>query len=386
MKKAGLFILFAFITSVLASTCLSSIDNNLCLRITDIPDSSRIPIQIILRQPPFSYPDKNQSLDSLKHYSLMVLDSTSRYLVSLEPKIDSLFVKYTLLSVLTLQRISPPKVSYDYVLNVLSSVATINKLAQENLVARISLFSTQIPIPTSSMPGFVISATQFPFDTTLAVLRVELPYTIYPTSYNPDTIVIPRYGLQLLFERLPASTTCCPQPVRIDFSLTLSPYINPIRFPNDQTTLVTGGEYPHCTPPCTSFVSIDTSYKTHEYRFQIGTVTLFMKVLDGSMPGAIKVRFDTATFLMTPINTVRPSAAIGPKKINMVFDKNFVIVRGVDNGVVSLFDMAGKRLYSASFISNGTRIPLPKFSGGKIFIVKVTAGNNECSIKKIFMN
>ena len=388
MKKLGLFILYAFTASSLAVTCLSKIDNTLCQQITGSAGSSLLPIQISLHEPPFSYPDKNQTPDSLKHYSLMVLDSTSRYLVTLKPQIDSLFVKYTLLSVATGQRISPPNVSYDYVLNVMSSVSTVNQLAQEDLIGKISLLSTQVPIVTATVPGFSILATKFPFDTTLAILKVESNNGIIPEMYNPDTITIARYGIKFLFGRFPASATCCPQPVRIDFSLTAAPNNqNVIRFPNDATTLVTGGEFPfpQCSPPCTSYVSIDSSYKTHEYRFQAGNVTLFMKVMDGSKPDSINVRFDTASFFTAAIYEVH-STAKSSGKINLVFDKNFVIVNGIDNGKITIYDMSGKRLYFSVFSSKGARIPLPALLGVRVFVVKVTAEHNEFCIKKLFVD
>ena len=284
-------------------------------------------------------------------------------------------MKYVLLSILTGQRISPPNVSYDYFLDVKASVATINQLAQENLVARIDLFSAP-GIPTT-VPNLSILSTQFPFDTVCTGLITD------NGTLLADTVVVARYGMKFKFGPLSTSLVCCPQDIAFDFGVST---LKDNRFPQDETPLLSGGSYDGsvCSPPCTSYVNIDSSYKTHEYRFPLADPlghVLYMKVLDGSRPDSIRVRFDTVSFLSTSSISVRP-AGRNLGKPALGFDKNFVTVHGLDNGKITICDLSGRRLFSSALYSDDARIPLPALSRAGVFVVKVTAGPDEFVVKK----
>ncbi len=379
MKRITLVVLSVVmpLSSSFASTCAAKIDNALCQQMASLAQSSSlIPIEILLPEPPFSYPNKMEvSVDSARNYSLMVQDSLSRHLKAIEPQIDSLFVKYVLLSISTGQRISPPNISYDYFLDVKASVATINQLAQENLVARIDLFSAP-GVPTG-MPALTILAMQFPFDTVLAGLITD------NGTLLADTVVIARYGMKFKFGPLSTSLVCCPQDIAFDFGVST---LKDNRFPQDGTTLLSGGSYDGsvCSPPCTSYVNIDSSYKTHEYRFPLADPlghVLYMKVMDGSRPDSIRVRFDTVSFLTNTSISVR-SSVTNSGKIAVAFDKNFVTVYGLDNARIAIYDVSGRKLFSSILNSKDSRIPLPALSKPGVFVVKVTSGREELVIKK----
>ncbi|HMD68472.1 MAG TPA: hypothetical protein VKF42_06280 [Chitinivibrionales bacterium] len=75
MKRIALVILSVMtsFSSSFAATCDIKIDNALCQQMASLAQSSLIPIEILLPEPPFSYPNKMEvSADSARNYSLMV--------------------------------------------------------------------------------------------------------------------------------------------------------------------------------------------------------------------------------------------------------------------------------------------------------------------------
>jgi hypothetical protein len=369
--------------SAFASPCGNKIGDLLCQQMTNLTDTSKVMIQIILPQPPFSYPNKMEvSVDSARNYSLMVQDSLSRHLKAIEPRIDSLFVKYVLLSVTTGQRISPPNISYDYFFDLEASVATINQLAQENLVARIDFLSA-LGVPTT-VPNMTILTTRFPFDTVLTGLIAG------NGTLLADTVVIARYGMKFNFGPLPTSPICCPQDIAFDFGLST---LKDNRFPQDWTALLSGGSYNGsiCSPPCPSYVNIDSSYRTHEYRFSLGDTLehfLCMKVMDGSKPDSIKIRFDTVSFL--PITNIRsaPAKTFSAPHIGLSWENGFVTVHGIQpdkNCKISVYDVAGKKLFGSVSKGQSKRFPVPFSPANGIFFIKISTDQGDFLFKKNFM-
>jgi hypothetical protein len=125
-----------------------------------------------------------------------------------------------------------------------------------------------------------IAATQFPFDTALTGLITDNGRLL------ADSVVISRYFMKFKFGPVSTSLVCCPQDIAFDFGLS-TPKDN--KFPQDRSTLLFGGSYDGsiCSPPCADYIDVDSSYRTHEYRFSPGDIPgheLYMKVLDGAAP------------------------------------------------------------------------------------------------------
>jgi hypothetical protein len=243
-------------------------------------------------------------------------------------------------------------------------------LAHENIVVRLDLLSE---IEPSSIPDYDILATRFPFDTILTGL-----IRIHPDSgiLYIDRVNIPRYGINIKLGPCPTSPTCCPQDEAFDFYLSES---SDIRFPKNggPGALFTGGSYPPFTQCCVSFMNLDSSYKTHEDRFQIATATLYMKVLAGSTLDTLHVRFDTASFLgadkIATAPLVRPSDA----KINVRIENGFVILSGTRKfagGRIAIYDVRGSRVFSAKIGQNETRIPVTGVRTRGVYVVEVREG------------
>jgi hypothetical protein len=225
------------------------------------------------------------------------------------------------------------------------------------------------------------AAMQFPFDTSLTGLITDNGRLL------ADSVFISRYFLKFKFGPVPTSLVCCPKDIAFDFGLS-TPKDN--KFPQDRSTLLFGGSYDGsiCSPPCTDYINIDSSSRTHEYRFSPGDIPgheLYMKVLDGAAPDSIKVRFDTISFL-TPVGTTVRPAATHSEKITLGFDNGFVTVYGLANGKLSFFEVSGKRLSSSIFSSKNARIPMPALSGARIFLVRIEAERQEMFLKKCFVN
>jgi hypothetical protein len=384
-KTAFTLSVIALLSSSFASNCNVKIDDALCQQMTG---SSLIPVQILLIEPPFSYPAKgDRTQDSI--YSVMVEDSLSRHLIALEPQIDSLFIKFDLRSVtFPNQRISQPNIPYDYAMNVEATASTINQLALEGLVGRLAYLSLQVPIATTTVPVFSILATTFPFDTTLNGLA---KVTATNGIHNPDSVVIARYGLKFHFGQfIVAIGSTNYDDVKEDFCLSIPSEMgqSDIRFPQDTYVFLTGKAYQNlpssCNPPCTSYVEVDSSYKTHEYRFQIGSATLYMKVENAANLDSIKIRFDTVSFLTNSRVSLIP-AMTNSKDVALSFEKGFFDVQGAENGRITIYDVTGKKLLSQTLTKNA-RVALPAFVGARVFVFKVTVGAQEFVAKKCLVH
>lgn len=394
----GTILLFLLSVSSFAATCSPKIEDTLCKYLLNPPNSSVVAIRILLPQPPFSYPDKTKvSVDSMKNYGRMMLDSMQRNLTAMKPRIDSLFEKYVLYTLTTpRQRISPPDILYDYVLNVSAYDTTVTQLAEESLVVKMELYQSGVPVTTTTVPEFMILSTQFPFDTVLTGLAKVLPDNrIVP---NVDTLFIDRYGLRFYFGRLPAPAWCCPAPIREDFWLSgnTGTVYSDIRYPmpllqvfNDSIFLfMSGGQNPpNCNPPCTSFIKINPGYQSHEYRFQLNSATLYMKVTDADAQNtdSIKIRFDTTSFLSS--SGIRNRSFSGKPAsgcVDLVFENNFLVVRGIKAGErirISIFDLRGRMLFASAINGEKGRLAVPNLRGKGVLIVKISTERGEIVTK-----
>jgi hypothetical protein len=192
------------------------------------------------------------------------------------------------------------------------------------------------------------------------------------------------------FGPLPTSLVCCPQDIAFDFGLST---LKDNKFPQDWATLLFGGSYNGsiCSPPCPSYVNIDSSYKTHEYRFTLGDTlehVLYMKVMDGSKPDSIRVRFDTSSFL--PVTKIHSSFAktTSSPRIGLTWENGFVTVRGIQPDKeykIAVYDVAGKKLFGS--VSNGrnNRFPVPLSPANRIFFIKISTDQRDFLFKKNFM-
>jgi hypothetical protein len=224
-------------------------------------------------------------------------------------------------------------------------------------------------------------AAEFPFDTILTGLAKVLPDNSI-TPVKDTTIIISRYGLKFYFGHLLTNPFCCPQDVREDFFIKTGnePYLfSNIIYPNEYPAdipLMVGGWYPPCTgSDCTStsFINVTESYKTHEYRFPLGTDTLYMKVIEVYTTDSLKVRFDTVSFL-TPSNIRNMSISIkSGTRVNLIWEKGYVTVGGIpvgENCKIYLYDFAGKKLFESSSKVSRKFAVINSYSEG-IYIIRV---------------
>jgi hypothetical protein len=364
MKNIFCLILgLGIVASSLAAACSTKVSDALCGQIASIPDSSLVSIQICLPQPPFNYPSRGNIVqDSI--YSVMVVDSVSRYLVSLKPRIDSLFEKYPLFSITTGQRLlatsafSP--IPYDYFMNVSTFASTISPLSKETLIGIVNTFTSTVPTAVTAIPDVAVLFTPFPFDTTFVGL-----YNMQQILPQTSTVAVARYGLNFILGQL-ATTVSVDNSIQIkeDFCLSNGTRLySDIRYPRDTvpfdtSVLLQGKNYSSLCANCVPYVSLDSSYKTHEYRFQIGASVLYMEVLPGSKPDSIKVRFDTVSFLDKTIvsrafsgHTIQSSFTLD--KLKEIFEKG---LNSVLSGKVKFYDLSGRNIQiSTNAIQKKTR-------------------------------
>jgi len=377
----GAIFLFLLSVSAFSATCNPKIEDTLCKYIANLGYPQTVPIKIVLPQPPFDYPDKTKvSQDSMRNYGLMVVDSVQRNLEAMKPAIDSLYAKYRFLTLKTpRQVITLSNISYDYVMYAISFPDTVLHLAGENLVSRIELLQSN-SVANSTVPDFAILSTRFPYDTVLTGFARVLPDN--SVISNLDTISIGRYGFRFRFASLPTPTICCPEPIAKDFLIwdTNNRGCSDIRFPSDSnqpSAFMSGGWYPSsCIPACTSFVAINQNYKSHEYRFQLHSAILYMKVMDVYGLDSMRIRFDTISFLST-ITIQKKTVAVNKpaSRISVVFENNLIVVRGIEVEEiykVTIYDLSGRTVFgSAVNVQNG-KMPVQGFRGKGIYVARLS--------------
>lgn len=381
------------------SVCGSKIGDLLCQFIQANPPTCKVMVLIQFPQPQFNWPSKlDVSPDSLKNFSLMAQDSLSRNLNAMKPHIDSLFSKYDLRSVTNSDiRMTAPNIPYDYSIPAIATVEAAAGIAGEPVVQFINYYSLGAPLATTTVPVSAIKATVFPFDTVLSGLARVLPNN----RITPDldtTIVVARYGLTFHFGRLPSSLVCCPQDAVEDFWLNRNTGMmgcTDIKYPVDSLVpyyacvLMTGGEFPPCTgPTCTSFINVNESYKTHEYRFQLISARLYMKVIDAYSTDSLKVRFDTLSFLSASKTSRAPAAAKSAPRMGLALYKDCIIVtgaQGMGNCRVAIYDAAGKKVFVSAVNGRNVKIRFLKPLTSGVYIIRALDGQGEIAMRKCFI-
>jgi hypothetical protein len=350
--------------SAFSATCSAKIEDTLCTHMANLGFPYTVPIKIVLPRP---------------------ADSLSGTLEAMKPAIDSLYAKYKLRVLKTPPQISASStVSYDYVMYAVSFPDTILHLAAESMVSRIELLQSY-SVANSTLPDFAILSTQFPYDTVLTGVAAVLADNAIVSSL--DTVRMARYGFQFRFAWLPTPLLCCPEMVAKDFTIwnTNDRGCSDIRFPQDSDltkVLMTGGWYfTSYLPAETSYVSMNQNYQTHEYRFQLHSAMLYMKVMDVYGLDSMRIRFDTMSFLPTGVIPEKSAAGNNPSnRIDLALGKNVILVRGMSDGEgcrIKIFDLRGRILFSSAAVVRNGKIPLQEFRGNGICIVKISAAHGE---------
>ncbi len=371
--------------SSFAGECGNKIDSALCLQMANADSATLLPIEIVIPEPTFSPPNKDSvSPDSAKNFSTMMIDSLNRHLAAIKPEIDSLFATYPLYSTTKpAQRILSPNIPYDYFFEVEATASTISALSGDSLVARIASYTpSSSTTTTTTVPEYAIRATTFPFDTIIAGFfkaSINLP----PEA---DTITIARYGMKFGFGPF-AEEAICP-----DFSFCADFYClsanGPIynRYPEDSqgNYLMCGEGYCYGVDSA-PYLNVDSSYKTHEYRFYLDSLTLYMKVTSVYSSDSLKVRFDTVSFLTT--SAVRP-ASLGSNPVShigLIWRNGAIAVTGLKTGepcTISICDVSGKRLFESAVNANRPGLAVSNRIAEGMFVVRISTRNQDVIMKK----
>lgn len=224
----------------------------------------------------------------------------------------------------------------------LATKQTILTLASESLVRLLDLgFYFRLP-------DSVLQATSFPFDTLLVGCFTMNDSGL--VKFNNSEIMISRYDLPLFFWRTP-DLLWFPEHFSWDFQTNPKENTNLIKYPvSDWLTqgfkfLITSCEC-HGMPSCASWLKLDTAgYKNFEYRIRTVSSFLYMKVLDGSTPDSIKLRFNTSSFL--PAGTApRPGAGHGQNKDLFSFHTILAALKNgkVNNAAITVYSVNGKNI------------------------------------------
>jgi hypothetical protein len=249
----------------------------------------------------------------------------------------------------------------------LATMQTIAALAAESLVVMLDLgFYFRLP-------DAVLHTKAFPFDTTIINLvqltdsnRVNVKGSYMVGGSTFASISIPRYGLPFVLYRN-ATPTICPLGLWGDFVLSASDTVR-IKYPTDQTQLYIAFDCCGGVPRCSSWARIDTSILTHEYRFRTETSFLYMKVLDGSKPDSIKVRFDTKSFLGTA--TVRAPDSRPAQSRTVLSQRGAAFSASLRNAMlrgasISVYSIDGRKIAPATFMRTGV-VVVKKIENGRI--------------------
>jgi hypothetical protein len=377
--------------SLYALACGDKISDALCQNLSITATATLIPIVVIFKEPPFEYPDKmTVSEDSVRNYSLMMVDSLARYFsTTVKPQIDSIVTRYDLRSLMySNHRILISEIGYGYQLFAATNKQVIVQLVNEPAVGKIELYIQQYPVSYSIAPDSQIFKTKFPFDTVISGY-VALTYD-NRLSFANNSIAILRYGLVFIANKF-NGPAICPEQVRADFCIFHQGASSDIKYPVDGSALLQGTDY--CGPAacCTSKISIDTNWRTHEYRFPTAASFLYMKVVEPFKADSIRIRFDSISLLTTPLIQFKQEAKAPIRPIPFIDVANHAgVIRVQGYGLtgnchVTFYDVIGKRLFK-DYIGEIRNKPVvfPASNYG-IFIVKVTSGNKDLLCKRFII-
>jgi hypothetical protein len=220
-------------------------------------------------------------------------------------------------------------------------------------VVELKLRSNDLRVNYSINPDSLLLRTAFPFDTTIyglvnvtsnkrVVIKCGTGSIFTDGVCRISPVRIPRYGLSFALY-CPNALTVCPLPMWGDFIKGESD-TSGIKYPKDQTRLFSAKDCCGGVISCTSWARIDTSTLTHEYRFPAGSSFLYMKVLDGSAPDSIKLRFNTTPFLQADA-VLRPNASRLPQhSASRLCEAASAEQGGGTRSTVSFFSVTGKNI------------------------------------------
>jgi hypothetical protein len=120
---------------------------------------------------------------------------------------------------------------------------------------------------------------------------------------------------------------------------------------------------------CTdSWAKIDTSILTHEYRFRTTSSFLYMKVMEGSKPDSIKLRFDTKSFLGS---SALRTPGLHPAQSRTAFSqRGAAFCAGLRNAMlhgasISVYSLDGRKTSLAAVMRSGI-VVVKKIENGRI--------------------
>jgi hypothetical protein len=262
-------------------------------------------------------------------------------------------------------RMSLLEIGYCFICEVYSMYpkfikGTMRLFFSNQQIVDLKLWSRDYRLAYSINPDSLLLRTAFPFDTTIINLirvtdsnRVVVKANVMAGGASIAPVTIPRYGLTFALYRQ-NTLTICPLPLWGDFVLGETDTAR-IKYPKDQTQLYRAQDCCSKVPRCTSWAKLDTSVLTHEYRFPTTTSFLYMKVLDGSKPDSIKLRFNTSSFLQADA-ILKPDLARVQKKPPFSLRNNDVLAalkRGSLNAAsITVYSMTGKNITASAIKGN----------------------------------
>lgn len=375
-KPVVIVVLSMFLYPALSeSACLNSakIRPALCARLDSVQASDLVPVNITLYEPIFhiavcedrSIPPPDPRICGT------IVDSTAAYWTLHRQEVLRIFSDCPVYDTSNLtHRLDSTNFRTTRNYTGLATRQTIAALAAESLVTMVDLgFYFRLPDAT-------LQATVFPFDTTIIGLirvtdsnRVVVKNSFGVGSGSFAPVSIHRYGLSFVLYR-PFTLTICPLPLSGDFVLDKSD-TSKIKYPRDQTQLYSAIDCCGGVPKCSSWVKIDTSILTHEYRFRTTTSFLYMKVLDGSKPDSIKLRFDTKSFLGATAIAV-PSLHQGQIRSAFLRQHNATLMNAragnalLHDVSVSVYSISGRKIGPAALMRSGV-VVVKKMENGGVF-------------------
>jgi hypothetical protein len=373
LKPVIIAVFCMFLFPVLSqSACLmgAKIQPTLCGHLDSVQSSDLVPVNITLYEPIFHiYGCERFEPPPLDpHVCGTVVDSIAAYWTLHKQDVLRVFSDCPVYdSANTSRRLDSTDFNTTRNYFGLATKQTIAALAAESLVVMLDLgFYFRLP-------DAALQSTAFPFDTTIINLvqltdsnRVVVRGTYMVGSSTFASISIPRYGLPFVLYRN-ATPTICPLGLWGDFVLSTSDTVR-IKYPQDQTQLYTAYDCCGGVPRCSSWARIDTSILTHEYRFRTETSFLYMKVMEGSKPDSIKLRFDTKSFLGTAV--VRAPGSRANQSGTVLSQRGAAFSASLRNAMlhgasISVYSIAGKKIAPTALMRSGI-VVVKKIENGRI--------------------
>jgi hypothetical protein len=371
-KPVVIAVLCTFLFPVLSqSACLmgARIQPTLCGRLDSVTADQLVPVNITMYEPVIRVPlceDRSNPPPSGAICAQLYADSEAAYWNRQKSEWIRVFSECPVWDTATLShRLDSTDFKVAIYYSGLATKQTIITLASEQLIRSLDLgFYFRLP-------DSVLHATTFPFDTVLIGCFSMNDSGL--VKFNNSEIMISRYNLPLFFWRTP-DPLWFPEHFSWDFETNLNENRNIIKYPvpdyitNGFRFLITSCEC-HGMPSCSSWLQLDTAgYRSFEYRLRTVTSFLYMKVLDGSKPDSIKVRFDTRSFLGTAV--VRALGSRPAQSRTVPLQRGAAFNASVRNAMlhgalISVYSIDGRKIVSAAIMRSGI-VVVKKIENGRI--------------------